>query len=70
MSSIDREFIKKVPSLVKNSEIAAQINATNNAELLPYLFRVKGEPFSLKDRPQFDAQVIDAQIVNAINENN
>lgn len=54
MSSVDRDFIKKVPSLVKNSEIAAQINATNNASLLPYLFRVKGEPFSLKDRPQFD----------------
>lgn len=54
MGAIDRDFIKKVPSLVKNSEIAAQINATNNAALLPYLFRVKGEPFSLKDRPQFD----------------
>ena len=54
MVSIDRDFIKKVPSLVRNSEIAAQINATNNAALLPYLFRVKGEPFGLKDRPQFD----------------
>ena len=54
MASINRDFIKKVPSLVRNSEIAAQINATNNAALLPYLFRVKGEPFSLKDRPQFD----------------
>ena len=54
MGAIDRDFIKKVPSLVKDSEIAAQINATNNAALLPHLFRVKGEPFSLKDRPQFD----------------
>ena len=54
MSSISRDFLKSFPKLVNNDEYAAEIRATNNAHMLPNLFRVKGEPFSLKDRPQFD----------------
>ena len=54
MSAISRDFLKSFPKLVNNDEYAAEIRATNNAHMLPNLFRVKGEPFSLKDRPQFD----------------
>ncbi len=54
MPSTTIDFIKSVPDLVRQKEILEQISQTNNADLLPYLFRVKGEPFSLKDRPQFD----------------
>jgi len=54
MAGLDRDFIKSIPKLVKDQEILGQIQSTNNASLLPHLFRVKGEPFSLKDRPQFD----------------
>ena len=54
MVGFDREFVRKIPSLVKDPEIMKQIQSVNNADLLPHLFRVKGEPFSLKDRPQFD----------------
>lgn len=54
MVGFDREFVRKIPSLVKDPEIMKQIQSVKNADLLPHLFRVKGEPFSLKDRPQFD----------------
>ena len=50
---LSRDFIKQIPKLVKIKEIMEQIRGSNRSDLLPYLFRVKGEPFSLKDRPQF-----------------
>lgn len=54
MAALDPDFVKKIPGLLKSPEILEQINSTNNAALLPHLFRVKGEPFSLADRPQFE----------------
>ena len=54
MAGLTKDFIKNIPHLVKSNEIAEQIGSINNADLLPHLFRVKGEPFSLSDRPQFD----------------
>lgn len=54
MAALDRDFVKKIPNLVKTAEVSSQIASTNNAELLPHLFRIKGEPFTLHDRPQFD----------------
>ena len=54
MAGLTKDFIKNIPNLVKSNEIAEQIGSINNADLLPHLFRVKGEPFSLSDRPQFD----------------
>lgn len=54
MAALDRDFVKKIPNLVKTAEVSAQIASTNNADLLPHLFRIKGEPFTLHDRPQFD----------------
>lgn len=50
---IDASFVRKIPTLVKNPEILAQLRNADVLELLPFLFRVKGQPFSLKDRPQF-----------------
>ena len=54
MSSVSREFVQAFPKLVAKDEYSSQIRSTNNADMLSHLFRVKGEPFSLKDRPQFD----------------
>ena len=54
VEKLDRDFVKGIPKLVRQKDIAEQIDSINNADLLPHLFRVKGEPFSLKDRPQFD----------------
>lgn len=53
MACLDPDFVKKLPSLVKSEEFMSQLRQANRIDLLPYLFRVKGEPFSLKDRPQF-----------------
>ena len=54
MAALDRDFVRSIPKLVKSQEVLDQINSTNNADLLPHLFRIKGEPYSLADRPQFD----------------
>ena len=54
MATLDSKFVKGIPNLIKRKDIADQIASVNNADLLPHLFRMKGEPFSLKDRPQFD----------------
>ena len=54
MASVSREFVQAFPKLVAKDEYSSQIRSTNNADMLSHLFRVKGEPFSLKDRPQFD----------------
>lgn len=53
MAALDAEFVKRIPSLVKSEEFMSQLSQANRIDLLPHLFRVKGEPFSLKDRPQF-----------------
>lgn len=52
--TLPRDFIKRIPSLIKDKEIMGQIAQMNNALFLPHLFRVKGKPFSLEDRPQFE----------------
>ena len=54
MSAIAPQFVRKIPQLLKLREFAEEIHGTNNAALLPHLFRIKGQPFTLNDRPQFD----------------
>lgn len=54
MAALSQDFVKKIPQLVESKEIAEQIRGSNNAAFLPHLFRIKGQPFTLDDRPQFD----------------
>lgn len=54
MATLDLNTVKNIPKLVKTPEFQEQIRNLNNADLLPHLFRAKGQPFSLKDRQQFE----------------
>lgn len=51
--SLSRDFVKSIPGLINSPDIASQLKDCDRTALLPYLFRMKGEPFSLADRPQF-----------------
>ena len=48
------ELIRRLPELLKNNQqLASEVSSVDNSTLLPFLFRIKGEPYSISDRPQF-----------------
>lgn len=44
---------KELVELSKSKDVTEKLSSMNRCDLLPCLFRVKGEPFSLKGREQF-----------------
>ena len=53
-TGLSMDFIKKIPSLLSRPEYAKDLAEFKRTDLLPMLFRIKGEPFSLQNYPQFE----------------
>lgn len=51
LSEPSREFVRGIPAAVSRMGLKPGLK---RSDLLPYLFRIKGKPYSLRDRPQFE----------------